>query len=42
MHPGFSAGDSYLLLLYVPNRPKSFELIVQTQGDETTEDKWLQ
>jgi hypothetical protein len=42
IHPSFSVGGTYLLFLDKPYHVKSFEIIIRTNGDKSTKDKWLQ
>ena len=42
IHPSFAVGGTYLLFLDEPYHIKSFELIIRTNGDKETKDKWLQ
>jgi hypothetical protein len=42
IHASFAVGGTYLLFLDEPYHVKSFELIIRTNGDKETRDKWLQ
>lgn len=42
IHPSFAVGQTYLMFLDKPYHRKSFELIMRTNGNSLTQDKWLQ
>jgi hypothetical protein len=42
IHPGFAVGGTYLVFRDAPRHRKSYELIIRTEGDDETKDKWLQ
>ncbi len=42
IHPSFAVGQTYLMFIDKPYHRKSFELIMRTNGNSLTQDKWLQ